>query len=66
MRPGGRYEDQLPEADTPLLCQDCGAEYLVTPSEARWFSVKGFELPKRCKPCREHRKQQRAQQQAWA
>ena len=65
-RPRRDGDDGLPEADVPLLCQDCGGEYLVTESEARWFSVKGFDLPKRCRTCRDRRKQQRAQQQAEA
>jgi Probable zinc-ribbon domain len=62
-RPRRDGDDGMPESNTPLICQDCGGEYLVTPGEAAWFSQRRWELPRRCKPCRDARKQ-RAHEQA--
>ena len=42
-----------------LKCKDCGATFVVDDGEQAWFAEKGFELPKRCKPCRSRRKNER-------
>ena len=36
-----------------LKCKDCGAEFEVSDGEQTWYAEKGWELPKRCKACRE-------------
>ncbi len=36
-----------------LKCKDCGAEFEITEGEQNWYAKKGWELPKRCKACRE-------------
>lgn len=46
--------------DRPLNCVDCKAEFVFTAGEQEFYQRKGFrELPKRCKPCREARRNQR-------
>ena len=37
-------------------CKDCGKVVYLTPDEAWWFKSKGFNIPKRCYNCRNHRK----------
>lgn len=37
-------------------CISCGADYFLTDSEKSFFEGKGFDLPKRCKPCRKNKK----------
>lgn len=38
----------------------CGMAFTIEVGEKRWFEGKGFELPRRCKPCREKRKREKA------
>jgi CxxC-x17-CxxC domain-containing protein len=46
--------------DRPLNCIDCKTEFVFTAGEQEFYQRKGFrELPKRCKPCREARRNQR-------
>ena len=33
-------------------CVDCGKKFLLTPANEKWFTNKGFKIPKRCKDCR--------------
>jgi len=42
-----------------LTCADCGREFDFSAEEQRFFREKGFEPPKRCKECRQARKEQR-------
>lgn len=37
-------------------CRDCGKNYYIFISEARFYEERGFPLPKRCKSCRNDRK----------
>lgn len=46
-------------ADKILTCTDCKTEFLFTAGEQRFFAEKGFTEPRRCKPCREARKQEK-------
>lgn len=41
------------------VCKDCGKNFVITAEEQKRFSAKGFKLPKRCKKCREKRKEAR-------
>ena len=34
-------------------CVDCGKEFTLTEGEIKFYKSKGFELPKRCKECRD-------------
>jgi hypothetical protein len=38
-------------------CVSCGADYFLTDSEKSFFEGKGFDIPKRCKPCRKNKKE---------
>ena len=51
--------------DKTLKCKDCGAEFVFTASEQEFYAEKGFQNePRRCKPCRDARKNQaRAQKE---
>ncbi len=40
-----------------LRCYDCGQSFVFTAGEQAYFKSKGLSEPKRCKPCRELRKQ---------
>jgi len=52
--------DQFTDQD--LQCADCGSSFVFTAGEQQFFSTKGFTPPKRCKPCRDAKKQQQGQQ----
>jgi CxxC-x17-CxxC domain-containing protein len=43
--------------DVTLVCGDCGSEFTFSAEEQEFFMEKGFQTPKRCKPCRLARKQ---------
>ena len=42
--------------DMTIKCQDCGKDFIFTESEQKFYEEKGFTLPKRCKDCRNKRK----------
>ena len=42
--------------DKTIKCQDCGKEFVFTEREQEFYIEKGFETPKRCKACRDKRK----------
>lgn len=41
-------------------CRDCGREFTLTDGEIDFYRSKGFELPTRCKACRDKRKGRQA------
>lgn len=43
--------------DKVLTCEDCGEEFVFSAEEQEFFLEKGFQPPKRCKPCRSRRKE---------
>ena len=45
------------KSDRYIKCVDCNTEFIFTSSEQGFFQQKGFNDPKRCKPCRDERKQ---------
>ena len=46
--------------DKTLVCKECGNEFVFTAGEQEFYAEKGFNNePKRCKPCREKRKQEK-------
>jgi len=54
-------ENQTME-DKTLICQDCGQEFVFTAGEQEFYKEKGFDNePKRCKECRDKKKNQRRQ-----
>lgn len=48
--------------DQTLSCSDCKADFVFTEGEAKFFASKGLTIPKRCKPCRQARKESRQDQ----
>ena len=49
-------ERQMYENKT-LVCEDCKNEFIFTAEEQEFYASKGFQNePKRCKPCRDARK----------
>ncbi len=45
--------------DKEITCSDCGQTFIFTGREQVFFQEKGFNPPKRCKPCREKKQQER-------
>lgn len=46
--------------DKKITCVDCKEEFIFTANEQRFYKEKGFSNePKRCKSCREKKKQER-------
>lgn len=45
--------------DKTLVCDDCGEEFVFSADEQDFYASRGFQEPKRCKPCRSRRKEQR-------
>jgi CxxC-x17-CxxC domain-containing protein len=42
--------------DLQLICSDCGQEFTFTSADQAFFQERGYSAPKRCKPCRQSRK----------
>ncbi|MBA2706290.1 MAG: zinc-ribbon domain containing protein [Gemmatimonadaceae bacterium] len=47
-------------SDEMIQCRDCPTEFLFTEGELAFYVEKGYQPPKRCKPCRDKRKNQQA------
>ena len=45
--------------DKQILCTSCGVEFTFTGAEQEFYFNKGFQEPKKCKPCRDAAKQSR-------
>jgi CxxC-x17-CxxC domain-containing protein len=48
-------------ADQTLVCADCANEFTFTGSEQDFFTQKGYNPPRRCKPCRDAAKAAKGQ-----
>jgi putative zinc ribbon protein len=48
--------------DRMLVCVDCGNEFAFTEKDQRFFASKQFADPKRCRPCRDLKRQSRPKQ----
>lgn len=46
-------------SDKIIECMECKSEFTFTEREQEFFKEKKFTDPKRCKPCRDYRKQQK-------
>ena len=46
--------------DEAINCADCRAEFIFTESEATFFASKELTKPRRCKACRQKRKDAKA------
>lgn len=45
--------------DETIRCTDCGRNFTFTTKEQDFFNEKGFTPPKRCRDCRQAKKEQR-------
>jgi len=48
--------------DKQLTCVDCSQPFVFTERDQQFFAQKGFTDPKRCKPCRDVKKQAKKSQ----
>lgn len=48
----------MSDNDQTIHCKDCKTDFVFTESEQKFYADKGFQTPKRCKPCRDLRKSQ--------
>jgi hypothetical protein len=44
--------------DKELICVDCKNPWIFTGGEQRFFAEKGLHAPKRCKDCRQKKREQ--------
>lgn len=42
--------------DVKIKCSDCGENFIFYANEIKWYEEKGFVPPKRCRACRNKRK----------
>ncbi|MGH9562524.1 MAG: CxxC-x17-CxxC domain-containing protein [Terracidiphilus sp.] len=42
--------------DQQLTCSDCGQEFTFTSDDQAYFQERGYSAPKRCKTCRQAKK----------
>ena len=49
--------------DEQITCQDCGRVFTFTASEQEFYASHDFNYPKRCKACREARKDDKRRKQ---
>jgi len=50
--------------DMVLICEDCGARFLFSAGEQRYYAKRGFKhIPKRCPACRARRRWERRHRQ---
>lgn len=45
--------------DATISCAACGGSFLFTASEQGYYAERGFQFPKRCRPCRQTRRRSR-------
>lgn len=53
----------MPDQDIKIKCEDCGTEFIFNTQEQKWYEDKGFTPPKRCRYCRNRRKNERIQRE---
>jgi hypothetical protein len=49
--------DVILDGDEQRVCIGCRTPFLFTAHERAWFSDKGYQDPKRCRPCRRIKRQ---------
>jgi CxxC-x17-CxxC domain-containing protein len=42
--------------DMSITCSDCGQDFTFTAADQQFFQERGYSTPKRCKPCRQAKK----------
>lgn len=43
-------------ADLTKVCKDCGASFVITEDNKKWFEDRQLQIPERCEACRKKRK----------
>jgi hypothetical protein len=51
------------EKELTCVERDCGKTFTITESEERFYTDKGYYLPKRCADCRARRKREKEMQE---
>lgn len=46
-------------AEQQIQCANCGNQFAFTVEEQEFYESKGFQAPRKCKPCRDAAKQSR-------
>lgn len=46
-------------SDETIRCADCGRDFKHSDKDQAFYQEKGFSAPKRCKDCRQAKKEQR-------
>jgi CxxC-x17-CxxC domain-containing protein len=46
--------------DQQLMCSDCGQSFTFTAEDQEFFRDRGYSAPKRCKPCRQAKKNEQS------
>lgn len=46
-------------ADMDITCSACGETFVFTAEDQEFYESKGFQPPKKCKPCRDEAKRNR-------
>lgn len=46
--------------DQQLQCSDCGQSFTFTSEDQEFFRDRGYSAPKRCKPCRQAKKNEQS------
>jgi CxxC-x17-CxxC domain-containing protein len=52
-------EASITAMDKELICTACGGPFVFTEAEQEFYQSKGFNEPRKCKPCRDAAKQSR-------
>jgi len=54
----GQKAEELIMPDENFICKDCGANYVLEENEIAWYAERNMQLPKRCKTCRQIKRQE--------
>lgn len=46
--------------DQQIICSDCGQSFTFSPEDQEFFRERGYSAPKRCKSCRQAKKNEQA------
>lgn len=49
-------DDDLLKQGYLMKCKDCGEPFYIAHDEEEWYTNRGFNIPKRCKTCRDKRR----------
>jgi hypothetical protein len=55
----------MERATIDKICKDCGAVFTLTEADQQFFEGRGLKSPRRCKPCRALRRQEKAEMKEW-